>query len=54
MVQRESEIYMNLYGNAYMDNIKKMLDELDPKQDAKKIIQIYTLLKCMKERKKGN
>ena len=54
MTQRKSEIYMNVYGNAYMDNIKKMLDELDPEQDAERIIQIYTLLKRMKERQKGN
>ena len=44
---------MKTQKEAYMYNIRKMIDELDPVLDARSIIQIYTMLKVMKEHKEA-
>ena len=53
MTQKEAEEYMKTWKNAYLYNIRKMIDELDPVRDARSIIQIYTMLKVMKEHREA-
>lgn len=49
MTQERARELMKTQKEAYMYNIRKMIDELDPARDARSIIQIYTMLKVMKE-----
>ena len=51
--QERARELMKTQKEAYMYNIRKMIDELDPVLDARSIIQIYTMLKVMKEHKEA-
>lgn len=53
MTQERARELMKTQKEAYMYNIRKMIDELDPVLDARSIIQIYTMLKVMKEHRKA-
>lgn len=53
MTHERARELMKTQKEAYMYNIRKMIDELDPVRDARSIIQIYTILECMKEHRKG-
>lgn len=53
MTQERARELMKTQKEAYMYNIWKMIDELDPVLDARSIIQIYTMLKVMKEHKEA-
>lgn len=53
MTQERTRELMKTQKEAYMYNIRKMIDELDPVLDARSIIQIYTMLKVMKEHKEA-
>ena len=53
MTQERAQELMKTQKEAYLYNIRKMIDELDPVRDARSIIQIYTMLKVMKEHREG-
>ena len=53
MTQARARELMKTQKEAYMYNIRTMIDELDPVLDARSIIQIYTMLKVMKEHRKA-
>ena len=53
MTQERARELMKTQKEAYMYNIRKMIDELDPVLDARSIIQIYTMPKVMKEHKEA-
>lgn len=53
MTHEEARELMKTQKEAYMHSIRKMIDELDPVRDARSIIQIYTMLKVMKEHREG-
>ena len=53
MTQERAQELMKTQKESYMYNIRKMIDELDPARDARGIIQIYTMLKVMKEHREG-
>ena len=53
MTQERARELMKTQKEAYMYNIRKMIYELDPVLDARSIIQIYTMLKVMKEHKEA-
>ena len=53
MTQERARELMKTQKEAYMYNIRKMIDELDPVLDARSIIQIYTMLKVMKEHREA-
>lgn len=53
MTQERAQDLMKTRKEAYLYNIRKMIDELDPVRDARSIIQIYTMLKVMKEHKEA-
>ena len=53
MTQERARELMKTQKEAYMYNIRKMIDELDPVLDARSIIQIYAMLKVMKEHKEA-
>ena len=53
MTQERARDLMKTRKEAYLYNIRKMIDELDPVRDARSIIQIYTMLKVMKEHKEA-
>ena len=53
MTQERARELMKTQKEAYMYNIRKMIDELDPVLDARSIIQTYTMLKVMKEHKEA-
>ena len=52
MTQERAQELMKTQKATYLYNIRKMIDELDPVRDARSIIQIYTMLKIMKEHRK--
>lgn len=53
MTQERAQELMKTQKEAYIYNIRKIIDELDPVLDARSIIQIYTMLKVMKEHKEA-
>lgn len=53
MTQERAQELMKTKKEAYIYNIRKIIDELDPVLDARSIIQIYTMLKVMKEHKEA-
>ncbi len=53
MTQERAQELMKTQKEAYLYNIRKMIDELDPVRDARSIIQIYTMLKVMKEHREA-
>ena len=53
MTQERARELMKTQKEAYMYNIRKMIDELYPARDARSIIQIYTMLKAMKEHREA-
>lgn len=49
MTQERAQELMKTQKEAYMYNIRKMIDELDPDADALDIIRVYTMLKTLKD-----
>ena len=53
MTQERARELMKTQKEAYMYNIRKMIDELDPEQDAQCIIGIYTILRTWNDNHVG-